>query len=797
MKDTIIIALLTLTSCLAYTQTYQGIVRDSQNKAIAYANVIVQNATDDSLITGVITDEEGKFNVSVKTDLPFVLLISFIGYENWKKQITIHEDTDLGIISLVESNNQLDEVVIRAEKKLIERKVDRLIFNVENSIAASGGDALDALKVAPRIRVQNDEISMIGKSGMRVLVNNKLIQLAGDDLSNFLKTIRTDDIKSIEVITNPPAKYAAEGNSGLININLKKAKLNSWNTSLRSSYQQATYPTGNVGVGFTYQKNKWSLFSDVNYSNGSIAPLRRNKISYPEQFWNERSNRRDYKDLIAYKLGTNYQISDKTSIGVQYIGNYGKPDIVENNRATLTNNLTQELDSLISTRARTNREKKYNSINTNFTYTIDSIGKILSVDIDFFKYQNNDNRNVSSNNFLGDGSLITDSFFSAQNIGKQDITNYSANLDMEHPLKNISLNYGGRLSFSETDNKVVFNDLSSGVSVFDPSQSDEFNYTENTQALYFSAHKNFGDKIEAKIGVRMENTEIKGQSIVSNQTNNNSYTEFFPTAYLSYVPSDMHTFSLNYGRRIDRPTFSWLNPFRWYSSNFSFSEGNPNLTPSFTHNIELDYTYNDNWINSLYFSSLEDGFEYVTIVDETTNTQRLFAQNFIKTNIIGLYEMISFEPFKGVSTSLVMNVYYSDSRSSIPVTNQSLTGWNLESYIGSDFVLHKDKKILFNVSYILASDGVDNLDRNTALSQLDASLKFFLLDKNLQITLSGNDILKSNQPEYKGFSNNLRTSFKNYYDTRNFRVSLVYNIGKKIDVEEREIKNEEEKDRIN
>lgn len=478
------------------------------------------------------------------------------------------------------------------------------------------------------------------------------------------------------------------------------------------------------------------------------------------------------------------------------MGNYSNPDIEEFNKATLTNNTSQKIDSTIVTNAKSNRERKYNSINTNFTYNIDSIGKVLSLDLDFFKYQSNNARNVFSNNFLETVPPVINSSFSAQNIGEQDIVNYSFSLDMEHPLKYISLNYGGRLSFSKTDNKVVFNNLSSGVPVFDPSQSDRYNYKEDTQALYFSVQKDFGNKINSKIGIRMENTVIEGQSISLKQTNKSSYTKFFPTAYMSFSPNKKNSFSLNYGRRINRPAFSWLNPFKWYYSNFSFSEGNPNLTPSFTHNVEIDYTYNNKWINSLYFSSLKDGFEYVTIVDKTTNTQKLFAQNFIKTNIAGIYEVLLFKFSKRVSSQIVVDLYYSDSKSSIPITNKSLNGWNLESSASFDIVLQKDKKILLNLAYAYASEGVDNLDKNTPLSQTDASLKFFLLDKNLQITLTGNDIFKTNQPEYIGFSNNLKTSFKNYYDDRFFRVSLIYNLGKKIDIEKHKSKNKEEKKRI-
>ncbi|MBQ4819270.1 outer membrane beta-barrel family protein [Aquimarina sp. MMG016] len=780
--------------CIFAQHQITGTVKDSLSY-IEFANVVLTNSNNE-FVKGTITDEKGSFLLEVEPG-DYVLTITFIGYKKYSSSITVSKDLTIGEITLQEDASQLNEIVITAEKKLIERKVDRLVFNVEQSISASGGSSLDALKVTPRIRVQNDQISMIGKSGMGVLVDDRLIQLSGEDLTNFLKTIKSDDIKSIEVITNPPAKYEAEGNSGLINIKLKKSRQDSWNLAIRSAYQQASYPTGNFGMGFTYQKNKLTLFSDVNYTKGSIAPDKKYYIDYPEQFWFEQHQTRDFTNALGYKLGVDYKLSEKLTTGFQLLGSYNEPNIEENNRTTLTNVATRLVDSLIITRSKTYRKRAYNSINYHMVYEMDTIGRVLSLDVDYFKYRSDDERIFSSNNFFANGATIPNSFFAAQNIGDQDISNYAVNIDMQHPIKDVNFNYGGKLSFTDTKNGVLFNELTTGIPIIDPMQSNEFEYKEDTQALYVSASKAIGEKWEAQLGLRMESTQLEGNSITLNQINKNSYTELFPTAYLLYMINDDNTLSLNYGRRIDRPTFGWLNPFRWYSSLFSFSEGNPMLQPSFTTNIELEYAHGDNWINSIYYSKLSDGFEFVTDVDQATNTQMIVARNFIETDIIGLFEMVSIEPWDWLSVNAALNIYYSHAESKIPITNQSLSGWNLESFISSDIVLQKDNNILANVTYIVASDGVDNLDRNTAFSQLDASLKLFFLDKNLQITIAANDILSSSRPEYIGVSNNLRTSFQNYYDTRNFKIAMSYNLGKKIDREDREAKNEVEKERVN
>jgi hypothetical protein len=207
-----------------------------------------------------LTDENGDFIMNINQG-QYYLECRFFGNILFKKEFLLKQDKDLGIIQ-VENVDQLSEVIVTSKKRLIERRVDRLIFNVQNSVAVTGGNALDALKITPRIRVQNDQISMIGKGNMVVTLNDRIVRLSGEDLANFLKTFNAEDVKRIEVISNPPAKYSAEGNSGVINIVTKPTRSDSWNIRLRSIYQQATYPTGNYGAGINFRKGKFEITSN-------------------------------------------------------------------------------------------------------------------------------------------------------------------------------------------------------------------------------------------------------------------------------------------------------------------------------------------------------------------------------------------------------------------------------------------------------------------------------------------------------------------------------------------------------
>ncbi|WP_291066499.1 outer membrane beta-barrel family protein, partial [Empedobacter sp. UBA5036] len=667
------------------------------------------------------------------------------------------------------------------------RKIDRTIYNVENSISTIGGDALDALKMTPRINVKNDQISMIGKSGMSVMVDDKLIQVSGDDLINLLKSIPSDNIKSIEVITTPPAKYDAEGNSGIVNIKLKKTRINQWNSSLRSSYTQSTYPKGAFGGSFEYQKNKLSLYSDINYINGSNAPIENTKTYYSDGLWNEGSTRRDYQKSLNTRLGFDYKMNDNWSVGIQYLGNLNKPSVQENILTTIYNPDNSSVNSYLKTLSYTQKKNNNHSINLNSIIEMDTIGKKMIVNFDYFNYKNTENRNFN-----------TIDLSSANNISLQNIENYSTKIDFEHPLKWIILTYGAKVSFTKTNSDANYFDTTTGSPIFDYSQSNVFEYKENTQSFYISGNKKLSNKWESQLGFRLENTQTQGYSKTQEQKNRNDYTKLFPTFYISYTPNEKNSLSINYNKRINRPSYDKLNPFRWYSNPYSYVEGNPFLQPSFTDNVEFNYIHNDNWSNSVYFSHTKNGFEQITILDETTKNQQTTSKNYFNTNIIGFSESYTLKKLKWLSTTFSLDWNYSWSKSLIYITNQNLKGSNTYFSINNDFVLNKNKTLLFNISYWYNFKGVSDLDKNNAYSQLSASIKYLTLDKKLQISLNMIDILKTNKPIYTSYTNNIKIDYDNYYDRRLFRLSLTYKFGNKnINIMKKEFGNEEEKERVN
>lgn len=770
-----------------------GNVADNQGHPLEYAEVSLSNAAS-TIAAAQLTDEFGNFTLTVQRDT-YKVKIMHMGQLIYTAVIEAVADINLGNLQL-DVARQLDEVVLENKKRLVEKKVDRLVFNVENSTSASGGDALDALKLVPRVKVVNDVISIVGKGSIAVMVDDRLMRLTGDELTAFLKSLRADDIKSIEVITNPPAKYSAEGNSGLINIKLKKVRPDTWNASLQGSYRQNSYATVSGNTTFNYQKDKLSIQSASGYTNGAGVHTEDVLLTYPRYDWRENSRGKNTNTPLNGRLGIDYKFSDKLTMGMQYMGSKGKSANRENIYVRLVNRESGLPDSLIKTNGRNKNISTYKSLNYHAIYIIDTTGVKLAFDADYFNYKTDTDKFFATNNYYSEGVLIPASFASANNLGSREVGNFSVNADMEHPLKWIKLNYGARISHTKTQNIFSLYDLSTGVAVPDLSQSNEFVFKENTQAAFIDGNKEFG-KWEAKVGLRMENTHTKGTSLTTGQENIIQYTRFFPTAYVVFKPTGNHSLSLNYGKRISRPSFEFLNPFRMISSAYSYSEGNPYLKPSYSHNIEVEFGYKDYYTASLYFSGARGNFEQVTIVDPFTSVQQYIPLNFINNNSIGINQYLALEPFKWLKTNVSIDVYYSASKSSIPVTLQFLNGWNGEFNFGADVILEKNKTVLFNVNGIVLTRGVDNLDTNSSIGQLNASFKLFLLNKKLQLTLNGNDILKTNLMTYTGFSNGVRNSYTSYNDLRMVRLSVLYTFGGELKSGgEREGKSGDERNRL-
>lgn len=752
-----------------------GQIVDQENNPLEYGEVHVMKDSIHGEFS--LSDNYGNFSLNSENG-KILFSIRCFGQELFSKHIVLNGDIDLGIIQ-VNNVSLFDEVTIVGKKKIIERKVDRMVFNAEHFNSSSGGDALDLLNLTPGLLVSSNQISILGKSSLSIMVNDRLIKLNGDDLINYLKTIRSEDIKRVEVITNPPSKYDAEGNGGLINIVLRKAANNSWSSSINSSYQQGKYAKQSLSGSYNYNKNNLSMNLNASYNVGETAGNEKSKIFYPNTTWRSENNDVYKTNLFNARVGIDYNVTDNWIIGVQYDGNYSKPNYDDRNIISIQD--TKDKFAYISTNGVCERKKDLNMVNIHSIIKLDTNGRKVNIDIDYLSYGLNSDRDYKSRIYKSEIDEFINSISHANNSLTQDISMLSGQIDLEFPFKNFNLNYGGKMSQTKTNNDVKFFDKTSGESIIDVDQSNIFDYSETTEAIYISAAKSFSEEWDMKVGLRGEYTQTKGNSITSKKVNSEHYFEIFPTVYLTYKPTDRHTLSLDYGRRISRPEFDDLNPFRVNLSPYSYYEGNPHLKPVISTNVELNYTYNNCLQSAIYYSHTENNGGQVALLNKDTYIQAIVRKNFFDTDAIGFRQIYLMRAVDWWTSLNSVNLVYLKSRSKIfPITPKSMESFSVTFKSTNHFNLNADKTSLFgfdfqyspaaNTSYLVYS--YDRIN-------LNIFFKKYFLKKDLELTISGNNLLKEFSFNNRSERNGIKAFYSGYYDSQNFRLSVSYRFGSK------------------
>jgi len=774
-------------SFFSYSQIeIKGIVKDSTN-VIGFANVFLTNLNNE-ILTGTITDENGVFNLPVQKG-KYKLTVSFIGYVDWVINISPTSNLDLGVITLIESSNRLDEVVVVGHKPIIQRKVDRLVFNVQNSTFLKGSDGIEVLNRTPRIITNNDKISILGKDNVRILINNRFTKLTGSELTAYLQSLTTKDISKIEVITNPSAKYEAEGNTGIINIVLKKKQADYYSGSIRAIYKPATFNAGEIIGSFNIKKGKWLLSTSINRAIGTRELLQNSTIDYPIQKWiYDNIKTRDFNN-VSGRLVLDYMMSNNTIIGLQYSGGLRKNSEKSSSKTYIHNNSQNVIDSVLTNKTKSDERNYNHAVNGHFQTNLDTLGKNLSINLDYYDY-NKETEELFE-------SFSPHIFQSKDNNGINSIKSYSGKIDLELPYKFSKIETGIKASAVKNNSSIRNFDIISGIPVLN-SQSNKFEYIENNQAIYLSASKKFNSKWEIQLGLRLESTQTKGYSVTLNETTKNDYIKLFPTIYFSKELNKNSTFTIDYGKRIKRPYFFQLNPFRYNSDIYSYTVGNPLLKPSFIDNIQLTHSYKNLLETSLYYKHIENGFFQITIL-HPNNIQQIIPKNYFNSDEFGITESISFNITKFWKTSNNIYVYYMKARSTIPEVKAKNSGLTAYLDTNNTFILNNKKTLFASINYWYQFPEASDLDNANAYSQLDINFKAFLFNKRLILNISGTDLLKTNRPTYTSYnSENIKTTFSNYYDNRRLNLSLTYSFGNnKIREKGYRGSNQSEKRRIN
>jgi len=762
------------------TATISGSVVDQQQKPMDYATVSLLKAKDSALVKGALTDGKGQYKIAGVTTGQYLVSVSMIGYQkSFSKPFTLNQANDVAVEKLVllAGNTMLKGVSVVGQKALIERKADRTVLNVENSVLAAGNSAMEILEKAPGVTIDKDDnISLKGKQGVTVMLDGKLTYLSSAQLATLLRSTDGNTIQSIEIITNPSAKYDAAGNSGIINIKLKKNKSVGTNGSLTLGAGYGAYPKSNESLTLNHKQGKFNFFGSYSHNDNqrynNLLINRVVNVQNVNTFFTQQNFMPQTNYSNNYRAGVDYDITKKNTIGFLVNGYFnGEQD--NNINHTLIGSNPSSTDSMQNTSSNIHQTYRNFAFNVNDKLQIDTAGQELSIDLDYSRFNNNSIAKYNTDFFLANGDL-QHAPLPLQNQTPSVITINIAKADYTKSFKKIvKLEAGIKLSSVKTDNDLQAQKLSGSSFINDTSRTNRFVYDEKVNAAYINLSKTI-KKLSVQVGLRAENTSSNGNLITSNQVVKRSYLDFFPSLFLSESLSAKHDLGFSYSRRIDRPGYDNLNPFVYYLDQYTYSQGNPFLKPQYTQSYELNYTYNKTINVSVSYSHTKDVITQILLTKNQATYQttlNLQSQNSYNININAPFTLT-----KWWTGNVNLNGFY------LGFKSDSLLGGKLNDGQAAyqfktlqTFLVGKAFKAEVSSDYQSAlTYGIFHLQPQYSF---DAGVSRSFANKKANLKFSVSDIFNTRRNDVTINYQSVNADIKQKNETRIARLTFTYNFG--------------------
>ena len=662
--------LVVLTGYIVSAQRITGIVKDDQGKSLSGANVTLQRAKDSSIAKIAATNASGQYNfISVQPGKYFVGT-TYVSYK--KKNSELFEVNGNGEIKvpdfiLEKAGTDLQDVTVTSKKPMVEVRADRTILNVEGTINSTGNDALELLRKAPGVLLDKDDnISLAGKNGVKIYVDNKPTPLSGADLAAYLKNVQSSEIESIEIITNPSAKYDAAGNAGIINIRLKKNKSFGTNGSVNLGYGVAINSRYNSGLALNHRNKKINVFGNFNYNrnrNQNIFKLYREQL---DTIFSQVNNGFSRNESRGFKAGLDYFINNKHTLGILINGNMGDNNNRTNSKTPIVYKPTGVTNRILTANNSSDADRDNANFNLNYRYA-DAAGHELNVDADYGLFRIKTDQMQPNIYYTPDMSTeLSRSIYNF--ISPSDIDIYSLKSDYEQKYKGGKLGFGFKASLVNTSNNFGRYNVTGSTKQLDIDRSNQFDYSENINAVYLNYNKAYPKKgFMFQAGLRVENTNNNGDSYAlksdgsvnysTKTTIERNYTGLFPSASVTFNKNPMKQWSISYSRRIDRPAYQDLNPFEFKLDEYTFQKGNTALRPQYTNSVSITNIYKYKLTTAVTYSHVADVF--TQIVDTLEKTKAfLTKKNLATQNIVSLNISYPFT-YKDYSFITNANAYYS------------------------------------------------------------------------------------------------------------------------------------------
>lgn len=808
MKELILLLTVACSVFKLTAQEIKGKVTDDKGNALANASVALKKAKDSSVVKLNVSNNSGNYHFSNIQSGKYFITISHVGFIEKSSalfEVSGQGDVSIPDMSIVKQSGKLKEVTINAPKPIVEVKADKTVLNVEGSINAVGQDALELLRKSPGVVVDKDDnISLSGKNGVQVFIDGKPSPLTGSDLAAYLRSLQSSSIESIEIITNPSAKYEAAGNAGIINIKLKKNKAIGTNGSLGGNYNIGTYPKTNESFSLNHRNKKVNLYSNYTYTNNRNESYMHLNRQLGDTTWDLNALFYSHTESHNFKAGMDYFLNRKSTVGVMATGNFSK-NYNENNSSTNIYSVpTGDLVKIL--KAPNSAPSTRNNLNLNLNYRYaDTSGHELNMDGDagMFRIRTDQwqpNDYYDPNNtylYSHDYSFFTPS----------DINIYSFKTDYEQNLMKGKLGLGGKFSYVTTANDLNRYNVYSGVKVWDSSKSNNFDYNENINALYATYNRTL-KTIMFQFGVRMENTNLKGVSdgytwsdadgkyVIYHQEFTRNYVDFFPSGGITFTKNPKNQWALRYGRRIDRPAYQDLNPFELKLDEYSYMKGNTDLRPQYTNSFSITNTYNYTLTTTVNYSHVNDVF---TQLVDTTEISKSFLtkKNLATQDIISLNISYPFT-YKWYSVFANMNASYSHYQANFGVGRTvNVEAFNVNLYQQHTFRFGKN--YTGELSSYYSSPGIwQGTFKTNAMWSIDAGLMKTFMKNKFSIKTSVSDIFNTfHWGAHSEFAS--QTIIGNGgWESRQFKLNFAYRFGNTQlkAARQRQTSQEEEKKRV-
>jgi len=795
MKKSIMLLLLGTFAGYAQEISLSGKVIDGSHQAVPFADALLLQAKDSLSYKNSQTNESGNFAFNKLEKGNYILKIATVGFADYYKAIVIQKDSVIAPIALQEIENKLDSVTITAKRPIVKRLIDRLEFAVENS-SLSSNNAWEILSKTPGVRASaTGALSIRGSQSILVTINDKKIYLSGEELKQFLENTSGEDVKSIEVITNPPAKYEAQG-SAVLNIKLKKNSVMGYKGAVNGAYVQSIYPKGIVSTQHFYKEKKLSLAtrysfgSGVYVNEGTDVAKYQNEDGTPKSTW-ESIMRRKSKSLAqhSYRLQASYEIDSLNTIAIGGTGFIAPKQEGDFTVPTYIYGGDGVLDSLYTTRNDRRNPVRNNAYNASFEHLFAEKVK-LAFASDYTEYATNEKQDIHSAFFLPGEDPYRRSRFISDNA--QDIQLFSAQADYSNET-NGTLEAGLKYGNVKADNSLDFKDEINGDLINNPNRTSRFLYDESIMAGYASYAKEIG-KWSLKTGLRGEYTALKGNSVTTAEINEQKYFKLFPTIYVLYKPVDGHEIGISYGKRISRPQYSRLNPFRSYYNSYSYFTGDPKLLPTITHNINVLYTLKSKYNFDLFYRLEKNPSMEISYQDYETNTLVYHFTNIDKDYAFGLEFNTDLTLYDFWEAGLQAGLSYVEDRFQGIDGNLYTNGKpTYNASINNRFALNKKKDLNAELNFQYNSSSVQGTFVFTETSNLAVYIRKKVIQGKGEVYALFSDIYRGEKETVKTDYANQYNYFKSYGDTQSFRIGFRYNFGNQsLENKRKEVKTEEQ-----